>query len=122
MTKRILLVDDDQPFRESVREILESEGFQVTECSDAIYAMPHIKEPFDLAITDIMMAEMDGNQLAHAIRQGNPNLPVLGMTGGGRIGSADRIKSFCPPRLFTTILSKPFLAEELLEAVNTSIG
>ena len=122
MTKRILLIDDDQPFRESVREILESEGFQVAEYSDAIYAVPHIKEPFDLAITDIMMAEMDGNQLAHTIHKDNPNLPVLGMTGGGRIGDASRIKSFCPPKLFTTILSKPFLEEELLDAVNTSIN
>lgn len=120
MTKRILLVDDDQPFRESVRDILEMEGFQVTEFSDAIYAMAHIKEPFDLAITDIMMAEADGNQLADAIKKNNPNLPVLGMTGGGRIGDADSIKSFCPPKLFTMILSKPFLTEELLEAVHSS--
>ena len=45
MSKRILLVDDDQPFRESVREILESEGFEVTEYSDAVYALPHIREP-----------------------------------------------------------------------------
>ena len=120
MTKRILLVDDDQPFRESVRDILEMEGFQVTEFSDGIYAMAHIKEPFDLAITDIMMAESDGNQLADAIKKNNPNLPVLGMTGGGRTGDADRIKAFCPPKLFTMILSKPFLTEELLAAVHSS--
>lgn len=122
MTKRILLVDDDQPFRESVREILESEGFQVSEFSDAAYALSHIIEPFDLVITDIIMAEVDGNQFANAIRLDNPDLPVLGMTGGGRIGDAERIKSFCPPKLFTRILSKPFLAEELLDAVNTSMS
>ena len=81
-----------------------------------------IREPFDLAITDIMMREVDGNQFANAVRLDNPDLPVLGMTGGGRIGDANRIKSFCLPRLFTTILSKPFLAEELLDAVNTSIS
>ena len=122
MNKHILLVDDDTPFRSSVKDILELEGYQVTDVQDGVYALPLINEPFDLVITDILMPETDGNQLAAAIRSQKPDLPIIGMTGGGRSFDPDRVKSICLPKLFTIILSKPFLAEELVEEVQKVIG
>ena len=123
MNKVILLVDDDSVFRGSVRDILEFEGYEVIETGDGKEALPVIEtEHVDLLITDILMPEVEGNELVSRTKKLRPDLKVIGMTGGGRIGSAERVKRMCIPTLFETILSKPFLEEELIARVVTALS
>ena len=123
MSKVILLVDDDPGFRESVRDILEIEGYKIIETGDGSDALPIIeKEHVDLVITDILMPEIEGNELAERISALKPDLKVIGMTGGGRLGSANEVKSLCITDVFETILSKPFLADELLVQVTAALS
>ncbi len=122
MGKVILLVDDDSAFRESVYDILELEGFEVIEAEDGKYALPILEnEDVHLVITDILMPEIEGIDLVSKIKKLKPNLKVIGMTGGGRIGSAEQVKSMCSSFFFETVLSKPFLVEDLIAEVEAAL-
>lgn len=104
MSKTILLhllVDNDSAFRESVRDTLEIEGHKIIEAENGRYALSHLKKSHvDLVITDILMPEVEGNELSAKIRQLKPGLKIIGMTGGGKIGTADIVKSMCIPDYF----------------------
>lgn len=68
---RILLVDDDQSIRKMYGDYLQAHGFDVVEESSALAALDRLmrEEKFDLVITDIMMAKMDGWEFLGTIRK-----------------------------------------------------
>lgn len=82
----VLLVDDDHVSRRIYADILKLNEFQVTEEKSAIDALErlHRGEKFDLVITDIIMAKMDGWELLAVVRNGlnlsDLELPVIVLT------------------------------------------
>ncbi|MGN6135187.1 MAG: ATP-binding protein [Aureliella sp.] len=82
-TSKILLVEDEDSVRTIVRISLELQGCQVIECSGAAQALEslHVNRPFDLLVTDVVMPEMRGPELAQALREHQPELRVLYMSG-----------------------------------------
>lgn len=81
---RVLLVDDDRSIRKMYGDYLRVHGFEVVEENSAIDALDRLlkgDEKFDLLITDIMMAKMDGWELLDTIRKGmkldDLTLPVI---------------------------------------------
>lgn len=80
---KILLVDDDRMIRRMYSDLLESDGNEVVTEGSAIDALERLSkgEEFNLVVTDIMMAKMDGWELLHAIREdlgfGELQLPVI---------------------------------------------
>ncbi len=76
----------------------------------------------DLVLTDMLMPEIEGNQLAAKIKKLRPNLKIIGMTGGGRIGTADYVAQMAVSPLFETILRKPFLAEDLIAQIVVALS
>lgn len=79
---RVLVVDDELDATEIIAGYLEAQGFNVSAASngeDAL-AIAGIVQP-DILITDIRMPQMDGNTLVKELRDRNPALPVLVMTG-----------------------------------------
>jgi CheY-like chemotaxis protein len=79
---RILVVDDEIDAMEIISGYLEAQGFNVSAASngeDAL-AIAGIVKP-DILITDIRMPQMDGNTLVKELRERNPALPVIVMTG-----------------------------------------
>jgi CheY-like chemotaxis protein len=118
MTQRAILVVDDQ---EDLREILEMKltaaGYRVTAVAngrDAIKAFA--QEKFDLVLTDMIMPERDGLEVIWGVRQAQPGLPVIAMSGGGRMTPAEYLKM---ARSFGAIalLEKPFSDEQLLSSI-----
>lgn len=85
MTKlpRILLVDDDRSIRKMYGNFLRTEGFEVIEEASAIEALYRLTsgEKFDLVVTDVMMAKMDGWEFLETIRKDlkldSVTLPVI---------------------------------------------
>ena len=78
---RILVVDDDRGICTSLKEILEADGCEVMTAHDGIEALECIeKNEFDLALSDVVMPNMDGHDLYLRLRKGYPDLPVLMMT------------------------------------------
>ncbi len=114
---RILVVDDEELARFTIREILESAGHQVDEAGDGRQALDALAQvPFDLVVTDIIMPEKDGVSATIEIRQGYPDIKIIAVSGGGRTRNLDFLemaKQYGADR----ILAKPFAEEELLEAV-----
>lgn len=119
---RILVVDDEELARFTIREILESAEHEVTEAFNGIEAISRQKEqPFDLVITDIIMPEKEGVETIIELRKDFPDLKIIGISGGGRTRNMDFLelaKQFGAER----ILAKPFTADELLENVDACLG
>ena len=74
------------------------------------------QEPVDLIITDILMPEKEGIETIIELRQDFPDVKIIAMSGGGRIGTKDYLhlaKIFGVQRTFT----KPVAREQLLDAI-----
>jgi len=112
----ILIVDDEEPIRRLVDRILQSAGYVTRVASsgaDAL-AVADGPEPIDLMVTDMMMPEMNGDEVARRLRQKYPALKVLYYTG-----FADRL--FDEKRTMwadEAYLEKPSGVRGLLEAVS----
>lgn len=83
-TETILLVEDEDAVRTIARIALETQGFTVIEASggaSAIQLVERGQHKFDLLITDVVMPQMGGRQLAQELRLRLPGLPILYMSG-----------------------------------------
>jgi CheY-like chemotaxis protein len=93
---RILVVDDEDIVREFIGSALEEEGFDITLAQDGVDALEKLKDgPFDLAMVDLMMPRMDGNELINSIksRETLKKMPIIVLTGDDREETVKRIIS-----------------------------
>jgi DNA-binding response OmpR family regulator len=89
MKSRILLVDDEEPIRHSLGEILSLEGYEVVPAESGEAAMETLKfEPFDLVLLDIKMPGIDGLEVLRYINQSFPDTKVILLTAHGSLESA----------------------------------
>jgi CheY-like chemotaxis protein len=81
--RNILLVDDSDPVRETLADLLEVEGFQTAQAASAAEAMTLLRQDpgFDVLVTDLSMPGEDGISLIQQARQFQPNLPAILLTG-----------------------------------------
>lgn len=83
-SETILLVEDDDHVRASVRRILEHYGYQVLEAYDAQAALGLVQQKavnYDLVLTDIMMPGLSGGDLVERLQAIKPQVKVLFMSG-----------------------------------------
>lgn len=90
----ILLVEDESAVRELVRSALQSKGYTVLEATqgaEALALCQEHKSPIHLMLTDVVMPQMKGQELAQRIRVVHPETQVLFMTGyaGNQLGNAE---------------------------------
>ena len=79
---RLLIVDDEQEFLESLTRVLTRRGMLVTTAVDAVSALKLLSEqPFDVAVLDIKMPGIDGVQLFQKIKIQHPLIEVIMLTG-----------------------------------------
>lgn len=121
MTKRILIVDDDEMVLMALDELLRPEGYEVCTVSSGTEALKHLdKEDYDLLMLDIIMPEMDGFQLCKRIREKENyrEKPVVFLTAKSR--DEDREQGIgAGANLF---LSKPISPDKLLGIIADTIG
>jgi DNA-binding NtrC family response regulator len=85
---RILIIDDEQSIRRTLREILEYEKYQVEDAETGMEGLQKISEQdFDVILCDIKMPEMDGIETLEAIKQ-ITDCPVIMISGHGTIETA----------------------------------
>lgn len=85
----VLVVDDERRVRESVRVILEDEGYSVIEADDGESALKRVAEDRPEAVLlDVWMPGMDGIETLKGIKQQDQDLPVIIMSGHGNIETA----------------------------------
>lgn len=86
---KILIIDDDKPIRNTLREILEFEKFTVDDAEDGEIGISKIKKTsYDLVLCDIKMPKMDGLEVLTKIQESKPDLPVVMISGHGSIETA----------------------------------
>jgi two-component system cell cycle response regulator CpdR len=111
---RILLAEDDQVMREYLARALERSGYAVESVDRGTAALPLIEaEHFDLLLTDIVMPEMDGIELAQRAGEIRPDLRVMFITGFAAV-TLKAGKAMPQAR----VLSKPFHLRDLVMEVD----
>ena len=86
---RILIVDDEESIRETLREILEYEGYEIEEASDGEKAISLIKKfNYDAVLSDIKMPKLDGIEVLERAKSIAPELPFIMISGHGTIETA----------------------------------
>ena len=118
--KKILVIEDEQDIRDSIQEIVEMAGYEVTPIANGAAGIKALMQnPFDLIICDIMMPEMDGFSLLTALKK-DPTFvtPFIFLTAkvqsndlrtGMNLGADD-------------YLHKPFKSKDLLSAIETRLS
>lgn len=114
---RILIVDDEKSVRETLREMLEYEGYEVVEADSGLQALDLFSQnSFDVVLCDIKMPGMDGMELLDKILQ-SYDIPVIMISGHGTIDTAvDAIKKGA----FDFII-KPFDLNRLLISIRNAL-
>lgn len=110
----MLVIEDDEAFRQTVQRSLELAGFDVLpfERADSAFACLHI-QPVSVVLTDLRLPGKDGLAVLEQARAGDPELPVVLMTGHGDIPTAvQAIRSGA-----YEFLEKPFTRDRLLAVV-----
>lgn len=112
----LLLVDDEAPMREMAAEILASLGYQSVSfesSAEALAAFERQPDRFDAVLTDEVMPELAGTELAKRIHAIKPEVPIFIITGYGGLGFELRAQEAGIAR----ILRKPYEAHELAEVL-----
>ena len=119
---RILVVDDEELARFTIREILTKAGHEIEEAENGKQAIERQKaEPFDLIVTDIVMPVKNGVKMIAELKQDDPAPIILAISAGGPTGDADFLKR-AESAGADDILAKPFSEDELLERVNDCLS
>jgi two-component system, cell cycle response regulator CpdR len=109
-TPRILLAEDEEAMRAYLERALTKAGFDVTSVDRGTEAVPHLeKGEFDLLLSDIVMPEMDGIELAQRCAEVSPRTKVMFITGFAAVSlRASREQPHAK------VLSKPFHLRDLV--------
>ena len=114
---RILVVDDDDPIRESIRLALDIIGFEVVTAENGERALEAFaRMPIDGAMVDLMMPGMNGLETIRALRARAPDLPIVVISGSlmqAGTGVPDLLR-IATAMQGVTSLSKPFKLSDLL--------
>ena len=118
MTVHILIVDDEQPIRESLSGLFEDEGYLVSAAPSGEEAVARFrKHPADCIFLDIWMPGIDGLETMSRIKQIDPNVPVIMMSGHATIDTAVRATK----QGAFDFIEKPFSSDKLLILLRNAI-
>jgi CheY-like chemotaxis protein len=114
---KVLVVDDEATVRSTLRKLLGRLGHEVWDAAEGGEALRHLEAVhFDLVITDVYMAAMDGMELLLRIQQRGLRVPVVVMSGGG-FKPPDEVLAMASSCGAVATLDKPFTPEQLGEAL-----
>src|SRR5215831_7813305 len=116
--ERILIIDDNAPTRDILRQALERAGYEVLEAPDGRIGLEHQRAmPAEVIITDILMPEQEGFETIRALRRDFPTTGIIAMSGGGQIGR-DTLLTIAERLGAQRVFQKPFGLRDMLEAVH----
>jgi hypothetical protein len=116
---RLLIVDDEAAQMRALCDTLALEGYATRGFSSAREALSEVQPgKFDLLLTDLMMPEMDGIALSHAVRERDPTIAAILMTGHGTIDTAVRAMK----EGALDYILKPFKLNVILPVIARALG
>ena len=114
---RILIIEDDSDFRKMLSIMLTQAGYETLEAANGVEGLEsYNKEQFDLVITDIFMPEKEGTQTIMELKEKNPDVKIIAISGGGtrqKLDYLDWMKEFGAAKTF----EKPFVSKDFLAAI-----
>lgn len=117
----VLVIDDDDLLRATIRRVLGHAGHAVVEAPDGEVGLKlHASHHPDMVISDIIMPTKEGIETIIELRRRDGGLPILAISGGGRIRKADYLE-IARKLGATRVLEKPFVNAALLEAVEACL-
>ncbi len=122
---RILLIDDDELLRDTLLQLLELDGHQVTSAADGEEGLRLFAArpgSFDAVITDVLMPGMDGARIIVELRRLQPQLPIVAISGGRRVLSSQFNLETAVLAGASSQLSKPFGRQELQGALRQAMA
>ena len=108
----ILLVEDDDPVRELIGRALRANGFEVVAAASGEEALDlELDRHVDVLLSDVMLPNQNGFEVAHQIHARSPHIPIVFMSGyyDQAVAEAAHLD------ISSTILQKPFAMADLLE-------
>jgi DNA-binding NtrC family response regulator len=119
---RILIIDDEDELRFLLRQMLEQAGHEVTEAVNGAEGIKlYERDLHELIITDIIMPEKEGVETILALRRNDPKLPIIAISGGGRLDATDFL-TMAKKLGARHTLTKPFRRDQLLDAVSECLA
>lgn len=113
----VLIIEDDEFVQNMLKQTFERAGYEVATASNGRVGLQLYQcKPFDVVITDLIMPEMEGIETISSLRQNNPEVQVIAISGGGRNNAQDYLElaqKLGAKKTFT----KPVNRNKLLEAV-----
>ncbi len=118
--KRVLVVDDEEVLRDTVRDVLTGHGCRVSAADDGGRALEFIsQQAFDLVISDIKMPNKNGYEVFAAAKEANPMTPVILTTGFGYDPNHSIIRA--RREGLAAVLFKPFKVDQMLHEIRTAL-
>ena len=116
---KILLAEDDNDMRRFLVKALENAGFQVSSYDNGLSAYQRLREePFEMLLTDIVMPEMDGIELAKRASELHPSMKIMFITGFAAVALQDYAEAPKQSR----VLSKPIHLKDLVREVDRMLA
>jgi DNA-binding response OmpR family regulator len=117
----LLVVEDEGAFRDLLHESLQSRGYQVLVASNGVEALQVAERhsgPIRILITDVIMPQMSGPELAKSLRKVRRNTDVLYMSGY----TDDRVGVMSASDGELTLIQKPFYIDELVRKIQEIVA
>ncbi len=119
MPTKILVVDDEEKIRQTLRGVLSDEGYVVSEAGDGRRALDSLRaERPDLVILDVWLPEIDGISLLEEVKRIYADLPVIIICGHANIEAAVRATRLGA----ADFIEKPFSLDALLASIARALG
>ncbi len=119
--KTVLIIDDDDMFREMLKRLLDREGYKVVEAGNGNLGIDQFQKSYpDLVVCDMIMPDKEGIETIVDLQKLNSEIPIIAVSGGGRAGPESYLplaKAMGAKKVF----SKPFDNKEFLEFVSNCI-
>lgn len=117
LSGEVMLVEDEPPIRESMRRLLESWGMRVSAGPDLAWVKAQPSRDWDLLVSDHRLPDGTGRDVVQHLRQGQPDLPVLIISGDT---SPEQLAQLAHSGL--PVLHKPFRAEKLRAMIDSTMA
>ena len=114
--EHILVIDDEQPVREAVTDILEMEGLKVLTASNGAAGLAKYRErqaDIQVVLLDLSMPGLSGEETFHALHAINPNVRVILSSGYSHTEALQRFRDQSP----AGFIQKPYDASSLVEQI-----
>ncbi len=117
---RVLVVDDDASIRLTLVKLLQKEGYEVIQAENGTHALDIISAELpSLILLDVVMPEVDGFEVCEAVRQRDPRVPIIMLTGMEDVSAIDNAFAKGATDFITKPISWPLLIRRVRYAIRT---